>query len=336
MRFSELFTTIAEVFTDFAREYEKTYLEDMSNLRDTYTITNSTVEPYIEARLSYDDAKRQNVDDIVRGRPQEALVKGQEAQAACLERVRSAEKAYVNGCAAISVESCVMVGDSLVSLAGAFGHLWDKVAEVRPRIEALRDTAAEDRKSVSSADTHNAYPQYIDIAEGLYDSEERYLSTLTVIDSFKQRITGAEALKITHSESETMFLNLGNISNNQSDLCRMLKRVMDTARNETLGRDLALAVGTKLRALEDAYLPYIENYALAEYYLDAVRKKKAGAAQIRSFEKTCAESDINPFLVSKMLEEPCHHMSSTYNHLKGILAKTSRDAPAWQQINVQK
>lgn len=306
----------------------------MHILKDTYTLTESSVGPYIDARKSYDDAKRQNIDGLVKGKPLDVLSKGQELQHDCIERIRTSEKAYINGCAATSVESCITISDSFVSLIGSLEHLHEKIAAVIPQVEALRKEAVEDRQRIRTEDSYNLYPQYIDIAESFYNSEERYLSTLTVIDSFKQRITSTEALKLTHSESEMMFLNLGTISNNQSDLCKMLKQALDTSDNENLGRDMAVAVDSKIKIFEDAYLPYIENYALAEYYFEGIRKKKLGASQIKLFEKTCAESGMNPFLVSKMLEEPCKHMNSTYNHLKGILSKTSRDSPTWQKIDV--
>lgn len=306
----------------------------MSNLRDTYTLTESSIGPYIEARRSYDEAKRQNIDGIVKGKSNDVLVKGQEYQRECINRIRTSEKAYINGCAATSVESCTTVGDSLVSLIDSLEHLHEKVVSIRPQIETLKKEASDDRQTLRTEDSYNLYPQYIDIAESFYNSEERYLSTLTVIDSFKQRISSADSLKLTHTETETIFLNLGTISNNQSDLCRMLKRALDASGNDNLGRDMALAVDSKIKIFEDAYLPYIENYALAEYYFENVRKRKTGAAQVKLFEKTCAESGMNPFLVSKMLEEPCKHMNSTYNYLKGILSKTSRDSPTWQQIDV--
>lgn len=238
-----------------------------------------------------------------------------------------------------SIDSFFALPNCLFDLANTFGDFFAHGSEGAARAATIRVDIGAGMKATKRESFYTQVPKYVDSIREIVTREVQYKDVLVAIEYFHDiLIHNLDNFKLAPPDIEGVFTNSRLLLTSQEDLCRTLQAAVSTsAQPELLIKRFAEALEARVKPLEDAYLPYIENVSYSCYTLGClVKKNKALYAKVKELEKTWALSnDVPSFQLESMLEEPCAHFTILPSVLKSLLAQIPQENVGWSSLKVR-
>lgn len=236
-----------------------------------------------------------------------------------------------------SINSFFALPKTLCDLSNVFSNFFAHGSEGMAKSAAINVDLSAGISAVDKDSFYTKVPKYTESIREIVTREVQYKDVLVAIEDFHDiLIHNMDAFKLAPPDVEGVFTNSRLLLTNQEDFCEMLQEALNSSSPELLIKNFADALEARVKPLEDAYLPYIENVSYSCYTLGCLMKKsKPFYAKVKELEKTWAlSSDVSSFQIEAMLEEPCTHFTLLPSVLKSLLAQVPQENAGWSLLKV--
>ena len=235
-----------------------------------------------------------------------------------------------------SINSFFALPKSLCDLSNVFSNFFAHGSEGMAKSTTINVDLSTAIKELDKDSFYTKVPKYTESVREIVTREVQYKDVLVAIEDFHDiLIHNMDAFKLSPPDVEGVFTNSRLLLTNQEDFCEMLQEALNSS-PELLIKNFADALEARVKPLEDAYLPYIENVSYSCYTLGCLMKKsKPFYAKVKELEKTWAlNNDLSSFQIEAMLEEPCTHFTLLPSVLKSLLAQVPQENAGWSLLKV--
>lgn len=301
--------------------------------------SQNSLESYRKASQGFKDATKRISDAYIKGKSVTTIVaEAKNEQTAYKTTLLKAQHDIELKFAEGSINSFLELPNVLQNLSTVFSKFF---AYGNEGVEKSKSINADIEKGIKSIDKDSFYtkiPKYAEPIREIVTREVQYKDVLVAIEDFHDIVIhNMDNFKLAPPEVEGVFTNSRLLLTNQEDFCEMLQAALNTSTPELLIKNFAEALEARVKPLEDAYLPYIENVSYSCYTLGClVKKSKPFYAKLKELEKTWAlNTNLSSFQIESMLEEPCTHFTLLPSVLKSLLAQVPQENAGWSLLKVK-